>query len=404
MKLLTKQSEFEREFLRLAKKYSFYYWASAWAGINSKPIEELRAMEEKIKRIVIGIHFYQTHPDFIAAFIDNKKVRYILQPEGTFHPKIYLFLNSDVEWEMLVGSGNFTNAAFSSNREATVLISQKDDGSKLIFKQAKEFIEKEWSEGKAFSEKLLEKYRTTWKIQRKKVNSLSGQYGSAKRTSKPIHEVGIINKSWGEFIAQVVNETAHGVEKRLRVLQIANDLFSREEHFNELLEEERKFIAGIPNKLNVPGAEDWGYFGSMKGAGIYKNKIISNSNDLSKALDQIPLSGQITKRHYVRFVNYYQRIFKGSRLENANNIATASRLLAMKRPDVFVCYDDENKANLSKDFGIIQTNMNYERYWDDIIERIYDCEWWQNPEPKNEIERMVSNARAAFLDSLYYLQ
>ena len=46
--------------------------------------------------------------------------------------------------------------------------------------------------------------------------------------------------------------------------------------------------------------------------------------------------------------------------------------------------------------------MDYERYWDDIVERIYDSDWWQNPNPENENEEKVSEARAAFLDSLYY--
>jgi hypothetical protein len=402
MKLITDQTDLEKEFLRLINKYQSFYWAAAWAGIYSKPFDGLKTSEIKIKKVVVGIHFYQTHPDFIEAFSKNKGVRYILQPEGTFHPKIYLFSNSDNDWELLVGSGNFTNGAFTANKEASVLLSHKDDARKEIYKQAKGFIEQAWIDGKTFTDKELEKYRTTWKNQRPKINSLSGRYGSAKRKSKPIHEVTIINKTWREFITQVINEVGHGVDRRLRVIEIARDLFSSASHFGQLQEEERKFIAGIPNKLNIEGAEGWGYFGSMKGAGIFKNKIVTNDHNISKALDQIPLAGQITRKHYERFIRYYHQIFLGTRLETANNIATASRLLAMKRPDVFVCYDVENKANLSRDFGIVQTDMNYDRYWDDIIERIYDSEWWRNPEPTNETQRKVSEARAAFLDSLYY--
>ena len=74
----------------------------------------------------------------------------------------------------------------------------------------------------------------------------------------------------------------------------------------------------------------------------------------------------------------------------------------MKRPDIFLCLDSKNRSALCKDFGIIQSAMGYERYWDDIVERIYDCDWWRNPKPKNDTERRISEARAAFLDSLYY--
>lgn len=358
MKFIIAHTDLEKEFRRLTKQYQTIYWATAWAGINSKPFEDLITHEIKIKQLVVGIHFYQTHPDFISTFIKNKNVRYILQPEGTFHPKIYLFSNSESDWEIIIGSGNFTSGAFNTNKEAAILVSNKDNNSKSIYKEAKEFIGQAWKDGKKIDAKELEKYRIAWKNHRPKINSLSGRYGSKKKMSKPIYEVAVINKTWKEFISQVKNETSHGVNRRLRVIEIANNLFTRVEHFNELLEEERKFIAGIPNKFTLQGAEDWGYFGSMKGAGIFKNKIINNDISISKALDQIPISGQITRKHYDSFIKFYHKIFAGTRLETANNIATASRLLAMKRPDIFVCYDVENKGNLSRDFGIVQKDMN----------------------------------------------
>ena len=46
--------------------------------------------------------------------------------------------------------------------------------------------------------------------------------------------------------------------------------------------------------------------------------------------------------------------------------------------------------------------MTYDRYWTDIIERIFDSDWWLNPDPKNEQEEQISETRAAFLDALYY--
>lgn len=404
MKLIVNQNDLKKEFKRLTKKYRDFYWATAWAGINSQPFEDLVKYERKIMQIVVGIHFYQTHPVFISQFIGNKNVRYILQPEGTFHPKIYLFYNSDSDWEMIVGSSNFTNSAFNTNKEAAILVSNGDSNSKSIYEDARKFIAQGWQDGTTLNRNQLEKYRVAWENQRPKINSLSGRYGGEKKTSKSIHEVAIISKTWKQFVSEVKNETSHGVKRRLRVIEISNNLFARVEHFSELLEEERKFIAGIPNSLTLKGSEYWGYFGSMKGAGIFKNRIITNDIRISKALDQIPVSGQITRKHYESFIKLYHKIFIGTRLERANNIATASRLLAMKRPDVFVCYNVKNKGHFGVDFGVVQKGMNYDRYWDDIIERIYDCDWWLNPDPSDTIEMKVSMARAAFLDSLYYVK
>lgn len=404
MKLITTATEIETEFRRLTRKYKEFYWATAWAGASSRLFDELISKRDRIKKITVGIHFYQTHPNFIEAFLNDNKVRFIQQPGGTFHPKLYLFLDDSDKWELIIGSANFTNEAFTRNTEASILLSNKDSNSTDTFKNAIKLVEQTWADAKVFNSKDLEKYRITWQNHRQKIKSLSGQYGSKKRKPKPIHEVQIINRSWAEFMTEVRNETSQELDKRLRVIEIAQQLFKQSNHFNELTEDKRKFIAGIPNKLDIDGADDWGYFGSMMGAGIFKNKIKDNDTNISKAFDQIPLSGQITKRHYDNFIKHFVRAFIGTKLEGANNLSTATRLLLMKRPDTFICFDSKNRSALCKDFGIIQSEMDYERYWDDIVERIYDSDWWLNPNPKNDKEFKVSEARAAFLDSLYYEQ
>jgi len=48
--------------------YENFYWATAWAGVGSTHFDNLLANKDKIKKIVVGIHFYQTHPDFIETF------------------------------------------------------------------------------------------------------------------------------------------------------------------------------------------------------------------------------------------------------------------------------------------------------------------------------------------------
>jgi hypothetical protein len=387
VKLITSAGELEKEFKRLLRRYSSLSWATAWASASSPVFKDLLNHKNKIEIISVGIHFYQTHPDFIAEFINNKSVHFVEQPDGTFHPKVYLFENSPFEWEMIIGSANFTNDAFTKNTEASVLISNYN--SDFSYKEMKDFIKNCFTQGKCFQSSDLEKYRIAWKNHRQKIKSLSGLYGAKKSgKAKPIYDVPVISRSWNDFIRKVLSEKSHGLARRLRVLEIASELFNNTKHFKDL--------PGIPNKLLKAGAEDWGYFGSMKGAGVFKKKIIENNREISKALDEIPISGQITKIHYDRFVEHFRGVLPG------NYLATATRLLCMKRPDTFICFDSANRSRLCKDFGIVQQEMNYERYWDDIVERIYDSEWWRNPAPRNEIEVQISRSRAAFLDSIYY--
>jgi len=395
MKLIITATALEIEFQRLMQQYKQYYWTTAWAGTSSVLFNDLVSFKKRIKKIVVGIHFYQTHPDFIETFLGNNKVKFIKQPEGTFHPKLYLFYNNNNKWELLIGSANFTNEAFTRNTEATMLLKSEGESSDTILETAFTLIQNSWNEATKFSKPELDKYRIAWKNHRPKVNSLSGRYGSSKK-SKPIHEVPVTNMTWKEFISDVSNKPNSRPNNRLGLLRKVKELFEKVEHFKNLQEDERKFIAGIPNKLKVGKNIEWGWFGSMQGAGIYKNRIIENDINISKALDQIPLQGQITKTHYNNYIKHFRKAFSGS------YIATASRLLAMKRPDTFVCLDSKNKSNLCKSFGIQQSEMTYERYWTEIIERIFDSDWWLNPDPKNEQEEQLSETRAAFLDCLYY--
>ena len=95
MKLITDSKILEKQFLRLLDKYSEYYWLTAWASSKSASFDKLVKNKQKIKKIIVGIHFYQTHPDFIDTFLGSENVKYIKQPEGTFHPKIFLFYNNE---------------------------------------------------------------------------------------------------------------------------------------------------------------------------------------------------------------------------------------------------------------------------------------------------------------------
>ncbi|MDB4655647.1 phospholipase D-like domain-containing protein [Flavobacteriales bacterium] len=392
MKLITDSKILRSEFDRLIRQYDNFYWTTAWAGIGFEQFNGLLSNQNKIRKLVVGIHFYQTHPEFIQSFINNDKVQFVNQPQGTFHPKLYLFHNTDSDWEVLVGSANFTNGAFNTNAEANVLIHANDSEADTFLKSTLKTVDKCWGESVPFSKTDLANYRIIWQNQQRKIKSLSGEYGSSKKVGKPIHDVPVINMKWKEFVKRIRSEDSHGLNERLAVVEEVQRLFHSKGHFSDLQIEERKFIAGARTKH----ALDSGFFGSMVGRGDFVHEIIVNNKALSIALDQIPLNGQITRAHYNNFVEYFSPVFPG------NYVGVASRLLAMKRPDVFYCLTSKNQKLFSKEFNVSKSEINYAGYWDHIIERIYDSEWWLNPAPINKTENRISNARAAFLDAIYY--
>ena len=403
MKLeLIPQEELEGAFLKLMEDYSHYYWAVAWAGISSQCFAKLKKNKKKIKQIVVGTHFYQTHPDFIKEFIKSEKVRFVSRTDDLFHPKIFLFENGPKKnWALFIGSANFTEAAFTRNTEAVVLIEPGDTSSNTLREQAKNLIEESWKSAERYDSKKLKGYRGFWKRYKSKLDVLGERYGTdLGQGKKPLHQSDIATMSWRDFCKKIkIKDEQLIIEDRLKALDKAAKYFQKcmhsNMHFKDLDEWERKAIAGtLKDKSELANTMAW--FGSMKGAGFFCKAVRENNSKLSKALDAIPFYAQpVSKSDYRRFVDTFEQV-------EGSGIATGTRLLAMKRPDIFVCFDSANQRKLCNDFGISVSKMTFERYWDEIIARILSSEWWNEPKPVNKLEKRVWKYRSAFLDAIYY--
>ena len=129
MRVLTTAAEVNAELIRLLRACSSCQVAVAWASVGFKAFDLLAKYATKIERMVVGTHFYQTHPDFIKKFLTYPNVRFVLNPDGVFHPKVYLFEQSSGEWECVVGSPNFTKSGFGPNDEMAVLVTDEDQGA-----------------------------------------------------------------------------------------------------------------------------------------------------------------------------------------------------------------------------------------------------------------------------------
>ena len=91
MEVITDASKIDKALVSMMKKYKKYHIATAWASLGSKASDELLKNKAKIQKMVVGTHFYQTHPDFMEIFIESEQVKFILQTDGVYHPKVYIF-------------------------------------------------------------------------------------------------------------------------------------------------------------------------------------------------------------------------------------------------------------------------------------------------------------------------
>ncbi|MGJ0515475.1 MAG: phospholipase D-like domain-containing protein [Methylomicrobium sp.] len=392
MRLISNGLTLSKNIIKLLNKHDKMAFAVAWASSETDAFEQIRENRQKIVRAAIGTHFYQTHPTVLESFVGSNKVKFVLQPQGVFHPKVYLFWSKG-GWDVLIGSANLTDGAMNSNSELMLHISSKDNEDSILNSEIQCQIDEYWNMGEVITDGSAEKYRALWKAQQPALKRISGLYSGEGRSKAPIHTE-IMSMSWESFYNLVQADPHHGFDLRCDLLELVRNAFRENDSFAHLDIGLRKTIAGLPNDQN----EHWGWFGSMQGAGYYHQAVNDNNFHLSAALDLIPLDGAISCEHYDSYIEEFIQAFPNGR----HGIGIASRLLALKRPDYFVCLDSKNKSRLCKDFGIKQTGITYERYWEDVICRITDSVWWNSPRPRDRTALRVWLGRAAMLDAIFY--
>ena len=387
------------ELAKLMHTSSKFYISTAWASTGFDAYDALRENQDCITRMVVGLHFYQTSPDFIAEFMGNEKVRFVINPSGVFHAKVFLFENDDGRWKCIVGSANFTRSASMMNTEVAVLISSEDTDAQAALEQIKSSIKNHWNMGFSFTEDQYETYKNAYKRKQQSIERLAGTYGRSQRKKPPSPlSSSIFTMSWRAYFERIKEENAVKHSERIHVIKNARLLFQEYESLSRMTYENRKIIAGFATEPETPTDTEhrWNLFGSTKGVGYFMQAIAQDIQGISKALDVIPIIGPVTSKNYIEYIRLLEKAFKRS------GLPTATRLLAMKRPDYFFCFNSKNKKAFSKEFGIPASRIDMENYWEEAIERIIDSNWWNSDAPNDENEKIVWSARVAFLDALFY--
>ena len=391
--------EVGQEIARLLTTECQLYWATAWATKNSL-IAQLVENKAKITIYIIGTDFYQTDPDVLKK-LSNLKSVHIFEPNkgATFHPKIYGFVSTKSA-VFIIGSNNFTNGGLHKNHEAALIIegTPKEDAIQAIIKS----IEDWWKTSIPINNDFLKGYEKKYKIMKKH----RGELSQPIQTPKPKPDArypSLLDASWEEY-KELLHQKSKNLQNRITLLQGSRQIFSGQEDFSQLSELERKAIAGIIGSREIEGSAlegiDWGWLGSMSGAGSFKSIIISNHPDISKALDCIPFQGEVTEKNYNNYIKYFSQSFENE--ERSGRLPTASRLLALKRPDYFICINKHNASEIAKNFGTSRTHIDIESYWEKIIKPIQQTEWWQEQRPTGEAGK-IWDGRVALLDALFYV-
>ncbi|WP_156752688.1 phospholipase D family protein [Mesorhizobium sp. WSM3873] len=393
-------SAVERALGRLIRDYDEFHWAVAW-GTSTSLAEKLLSRPSKIRAVTFGLAFAQTDPNLIDSLVRVEGSYVVTEfPKGTYHPKVYGF-RSGKRAAAIIGSANFTLGGLGKNHEASVLVTGSADDSVLadIFS----FTARSAKLGESVTRELAQRYRVSWKLTARK----------PRLPRNPLNEVPLpnlkgltsplVDMDWAGYVGAVRRSSYHDADESLELLRIAQTWLSAARSFHELSLLQRKALGGVIGQWEKAGDDelnrDWGWFGSMSGAGDFKNRISENDRSLARAVDSIPQKGDVTKEHFDRFVRLFINAFANS--HRVGGVPTASRLLAMKRPDVFLCISNPNIDAAASEMGFAKSTLTLDNYWERVVEVIRASDWYNTDKPETD-EGQLWECRAAMLDAIFY--
>ena len=401
LRLLTTTPDLAQVFEAWCAKADNIRIVTAWANTGCLAYPVLTAARNTISTLVVGLDFYTTSPSFLESL--RSSVRIGKAPgSATFHPKVYLFTHGHA-YCCIMGSSNFTGGGFGDNIELNVCITGKD--SEAFFSRVTAFIDAQEQQSDEISSPEIADYRrqfdklatartrlAKFRLSGKAKIKARAKNSKQARGQEPPEQ---LNKTWGEYVKlilaqenrpELVIQGSKDDPGYLETAEYCQALFRQHARLNRMSFADRQFVGGT-----IRGA---GWFGSMRGNGFFMQRLNENSQSLDGALDNIPLTGLVNSGMFDAFVAHYQ--WEGS------GVGTASRLLAMKRPDLFLCMESKNRAEVASAFNVTGSSLQtFDGYWA-LVLRIWKCPWWRTPQPHRTLERRIWNARVALLDSVYY--
>ncbi|PKH04600.1 hypothetical protein [Moritella sp. Urea-trap-13] len=191
--------------------------------------------------------------------------------------------------------------------------------------------------------------------------------------------------------------------ERLRLLNYISTL--RLSTLADMSDVERLAFAGKHLSAHEPAKFDFDVelFGSTRGAKGFHELLQHTPSLLDDALSAIPAEGDVSEADYKEFVKRYIAAF--STLDKAKaGLFAATRLLAMRRPDVFMVLTATKVDALCQGLGLVKLKAtDFSRYWVDVIEGLHRQPWFKSAQPEDATELELWNNRVVLFDLFFFV-
>ncbi|NTX51840.1 phospholipase D family protein [Myxococcus sp. CA039A] len=368
--------------------------AYAWMAGASAAREHWRLLPlSKVAQAVVGIHFAQTEPDVLRALRGTGVLRVIPDTGGVFHPKV-LFARRGDEARALLGSSNFTAGGFAGNTEINVLLSGAAACGQM--QRIRSFIGEQWTHPRSFEpdDDWMERYERMFASR-----PLPPIMREPRRARQPtVESPKDLDIEWSDFVDLIGRQERRSLNNGwsihvfdfpdgsyLQEVEGSQLAFAAAARFADIPLDGRKLIAGW-------GGGSAGYFGRMTGAGWFKNMTSEHPEMIGRVLDRLPMDG------IVSLDDAEQTLEQLVAIEGVG-LGVATRLVSMKRPDLFLPANNASVPQISRVFGVRPNSVNRFR---EVLEQIWEYPWFSAPEPRGRQERRIWRARVALLDAIFY--
>ena len=187
------------------------------------------------------------------------------------------------------------------------------------------------------------------------------------------------------------------IDERLALLKHINTI--KAQPLTEMVEEDLLAFAGKHSVKHDPSIYNFDveWFASTKAANSFHAMLKAQPQDFQQALEFIPLEGDVTALHYQAFVAQYKNIFNLN--DEKAPLMPATRLLAMRRPDVFIALTNQKLSVLCQGLNIAKfNNQDFDAYFNDMIHALSTFAWHRAPAPTVENELVLWQNRVALVD------
>lgn len=361
----------------------------AWACSSGGTDRHWKVMNlAKVRRAVIGTSFARTEPAAIVA-LDAKPdcLKLIIKSDGTFHPKVIFGRKGD-QRRAIVGSANFTGAAFTTNTELSIEIdgSKADDQMRLIQK----FIDERWQDGEILDYDWLVDYKALWERERnRKVRVPGAPLEITSLTSLEMtwpEYVELIQKQEGRLTKNFKIKVAAATGSYFWEIGTAAKMFRKTSRFSDLSVDDRTFLMGERNST--------GLLGSMGGAGWAMETVQRFPKKIGRGLDQLPLDGPVSPALALKVLTILTDL-------HGVSVGVASRLMTIKRPDLFISVNNGSEPKLANARNGVRIKNS--KHYMLLLNSIWNTEWFRSPRPDDADEAALWDWRVALLDSSLYV-